>query len=136
MFVHGQNGLFMSSGGAEYVMIICALSLALAARRVPAAAASTAGCAHRQRQRDRELAHITDAPVTVADPTTTAAHALTPAVQQEPVTYRFAAQPPVVLPPPFAPGPDEVTAHVPAPNSSEHSGPLPVRRSRAAHASR
>ena len=136
MFVHGQNGLFMSNGGAEYVDDHLRAALLALAAQAPAATASTVWVRARQRQRDRELAHINDAPVTVADPTPTAAHALTPAVQQEPVTYRFAAQPPVVLPPPFAPGPDEVTAHVPAPNSSEHSGPLPVRRSRAAHASR
>lgn len=135
VFVHGQNGLFISNGGAEYVMIICACVLALAAAG-PGRYSVDVWVRERQRQRDRELAHVKDAPVMVAAPTSTAAHPLTPAVQQAPVTYRFAAQAPVVLPPPFAPGPDEVTAHVPVPNSSEHSGPLPVRRSRAAHASR
>jgi hypothetical protein len=134
-FVHGQNGLFMSAGGAEYVMIICALCITLMASG-PGRWSVDRWVRDRQSQRAREIAHITSAPVSVPESAVVGARPMVPAVQQAPVTYQASAPAPVVLPAPFAPGPDEVTAHVPVPNSAEHSGPLPVRRPRAAHASR
>jgi len=136
VFVHGQNGLFVKEGGAEYVMVICAFALVLAAAG-PGHYSLDRWLRDRQAQRDRELAHLTSAPVvTQPTPTPSLAEPLTAAFQQQAVNYRIATPPPVVLPAPFAPGPDEEAPAVPAPTSHEHSGPLPVRRSRAAHASR
>jgi putative oxidoreductase len=133
-FVHAQNGLFVKNGGAEYVLIICAFLLVLAAVG-PGRYSLDRRLRLRQAQRDRELAHLTSAPV-VTESAPSLAEPLTAAFQQQAVNYRIATPPPVVLPAPFAPGPDEEGPVVPAPNSHEHSGPLPVRRPRAAHASR
>ncbi|MGI5132781.1 DoxX family membrane protein [Pseudonocardia sp. CA-107938] len=138
VFVHAKNGLFVKEGGAEYVLVICAFALVLAAAG-PGRYSLDRWMRLRQAQRDRELAHLTSAPVVLADPRAALTEPVTAAALREaaPVTYRFAAaQQPVVLPAPSAPGPNEEAPSVPAPNSSEHSGPLPVRRSRAAHASR
>ena len=134
VFVHGQNGLFIKAGGAEYVLVICAFALVLAATG-PGRYSIDRRLRLRQAQRDRELAHLTSAPV-VTESAPSLAEPLTAAFQQQAVNYRIATPPPVVLPAPFAPSPDEEAPAVPAPSSHEHSGPLPVRRRRAAHASR
>jgi len=134
VFVHGQNGLFIKAGGAEYVLVICAFALVLAATG-PGRYSIDRWLRLRQAQRDRELAHLTSAPV-VTESAPSLAEPLTAAFQQQAVNYRIATPPPVVLPAPFAPSPDEEAPAVPAPSSHEHSGPLPVRRRRAAHASR
>jgi putative oxidoreductase len=134
VFVHAQNGLFIKEGGAEYVLVICAFALVLAAAG-PGRYSVDRLLRLRQAQRDHELAHLTSAPV-FTESAPSLAEPLTAAFQQQKVDYRIATPPPVVLPAPFAPGPDDEGPIVPAPNSSEHSGPLPVRRPRAAHAAR
>jgi putative oxidoreductase len=134
VFVHGQNGLFVKEGGAEYVLVICAFALVLAAAG-PGRYSVDRWLRLRQAQRDHELAHLTNAPV-FAESTPSMAEPVTAALQQSVPVYRVTAAAPVVLPAPFAPDPDDEGPIVPAPNSSEHSGPLPVRRPRAAHAAR
>jgi putative oxidoreductase len=134
VFVHAQNGLFIKEGGAEYVLVICSFALVLAASG-PGRYSVDRLLRLRQAQRDRELAHLISAPL-VTESAPSLAEPLTAAFQQQAVNYRVATPPPVVLPAPFAPGPDDDGPIVPAPNSSEHSGPLPVRRPRAAHAAR
>jgi putative oxidoreductase len=134
VFVHAQNGLFIKEGGAEYVLVICAFALVLAAAG-PGRYSVDRWMRLRQAQRDRELAHLISAPL-VTESTPSLAEPLTAAFQQQAVNYRIASAPPVMLPAPLAPGSDEGAPAVPAPSSHEHSGPLPVRRPRAAHASR
>lgn len=129
VFVHGQHGLFIKQGGAEYVLVICAFVLVLAAAG-PGRYSVDRWVRDRQRQRERELAHVTTAPVSVPQPTSAFA------TRSEPVIYRVTTPAPVVLPAPFAPGPDEASPSIPEPAAAAQSGPLPVRSARTVHASR
>ncbi|WP_281688872.1 DoxX family protein [Pseudonocardia thermophila] len=136
VFVHGQHGLFIKDNGAEYVMVICAFALVLAAAG-PGRFSVDRWLRDRQAQRARELAHMAEAPLVVPDHSSSSvAEPVIAAPRQAAPVYRAAAPAPVVLPPPFAPAPDEDAPSVPAPSSAEQSGPLPVRRARTAHASR